>query len=158
MDLATRLLHSRWLVRAPIWLFRIGGGVLFGGRLLLLQHRGRTTGARRFAVLEVSGRPDPDRLVVVAGLNARPQWYRNVLVEPRVLVSVGRRRDARALAEPLDPDAAAARLREYADQHPAAWARLEQVVTAWAVPLAAAQGERDWRRVVPVVELRLLDG
>ncbi|NNU26615.1 nitroreductase family deazaflavin-dependent oxidoreductase [Isoptericola sediminis] len=158
MGLVTRMLRTRWLVRAPIWLYRAGLGALLGDRLLMLQHRGRTTGEARFVVLEVVGRPSADRLVVASGLGPRPQWYRNIVVEPRVLVSVGRRRDVRAVAEPLDPDAGVARLEEYAAQHPAAWAALRPVVSEWAEPLGAARGEPDWRRVVPVVELRLLDG
>jgi hypothetical protein len=41
------LLRSRWFVRPPIWLFRAWRGFLFGGRLLLLEHFGRKSGATR---------------------------------------------------------------------------------------------------------------
>lgn len=156
MNLASRLLRTRALVRAPIWLFRARLGFLLGGRMLLMQHRGRVSGEARSVVLEVTDRPAPDRIVVVSGMGTRAQWYRNVLVEPRVLVSVGARRGVRALAHVLPPDEAARTLDAYARDHPRAWTTLGPVLTKWARPLAAAQGEDRWERVVPVVELRLL--
>lgn len=156
MNLASRLLRTRALVRAPIWLFRARLGFLLGGRMLLMQHRGRVSGEARSVVLEVTDRPAPDRIVVVSGMGTRAQWYRNVLVEPRVLVSVGARRGVRALAHVLPPDEAARTLDAYARDHPRAWTTLGPVLTEWARPLAAAQGEDRWERVVPVVELRLL--
>ncbi|MBD5784962.1 nitroreductase family deazaflavin-dependent oxidoreductase [Cellulosimicrobium terreum] len=155
-SLASRLLHTRWFVRAPVGLFRAGLGFLLGSRFLLLEHRGRVSGELRSVVLEVSGRPAPDRIVVVAGLGPRSQWYRNVLAEPRVLVSVSTRRHERALARTLEVDDAVHLLRAYADDSPRAWSALEPVLLEWAEPLAAARGEADWRRVVPVVELSLV--
>ncbi len=44
---AARLLRVRWFVRAPIWLYRARLGFLFGPWLLMLEHTGRKTGARR---------------------------------------------------------------------------------------------------------------
>jgi deazaflavin-dependent oxidoreductase (nitroreductase family) len=156
MTLVSRLLHVRGLVRAPIALYRAGLGALMGEELLLLEHRGRRSGELRAVVLEVAERPDDDRFVVVSGLGPRSQWVRNVAAEPRVLVSFGRRRGARAHARRLDPDETVALLQRYAAVHPSRWRTFEPVVAEWAVPLAAAQGEVDWRRVVPVIELRLL--
>ncbi|MFD6177239.1 MULTISPECIES: nitroreductase family deazaflavin-dependent oxidoreductase [unclassified Isoptericola] len=156
MSLASRALHTRWFVRAPIGMFRAGLGVLFGGRLLMMQHRGRSSGERRYVVLEVVARPAPDRAVVVAGLGPRSQWFRNVQADPRVLVSIGARRDVRARAVVLSPDDGAAILRAYTGAHPGPWAQLSPVLAEWAEPLARERGEDDWLRVVPVVELRLL--
>ncbi len=156
MDLASRALHTRWFVRAPIWLFRAGLGFLAGGRLLMMQHRGRTSGQRRYVVLEVVARPAPDVAVVVAGLGPRSQWYRNVRADPRVLVSIGARHEVRARATTMAPDDGAALLRAYTGAHPGPWQQLRPVLAEWAQPLAREQGEDDWLRVVPVVELRLL--
>ncbi|WP_435737447.1 nitroreductase family deazaflavin-dependent oxidoreductase [Cellulosimicrobium sp. PMB13] len=156
MGLASTLLHTRWFVRAPVALFRSGLGLLTGGRLLLLVHRGRASGEARYVVLEVAGRPAPGRLVVVAGLGPRSQWYRNVVAEPRVLVRTGARPAARALARTLPPDDGARLLDDYATRSGQAWAVLEPVLREWAEPLARSRGEVDWRRVVPVVELRLM--
>ncbi len=158
MSLASRALHTRWFVRSPIWLFRAGLGFLTGGRLLMMVHRGRSSGEPRYVVLEVVDRPAPDRVVVVAGLGPRSQWYRNIQADPRVLVSVGTRHQARAVATTMTPDDGAATLEAYTSVHPGPWSKLEPVLAEWAVPLAAERGEDDWRRVVPVVELRLLGG
>lgn len=155
MSLAARMLHTRWFVRAPIGLFRAGLGFLAGGRLLMMQHRGRSSGERRYVVLEVVARPAPDRAVVVAGLGPRSQWFRNVQADPRVLVSIGTRRDVRSRAVVLDPDDGAAVLRAYTDAHPGPWAQLGPVLAEWAEPLARERGEADWLQAVPVVELRL---
>ncbi|MEU2201924.1 nitroreductase family deazaflavin-dependent oxidoreductase [Isoptericola sp. NPDC019482] len=155
MSLASRLLHTRWFVRAPIGMFRAGLGFLTGGRLLMMQHRGRSSGQRRYVVLEVVARPAADRAVVVAGLGPRSQWFRNVQADARVLVSIGTRRDVRSRAVVLAPDDGAAILRSYTDAHPGPWATLGPVLAEWAEPLAAERGEQDWLRVVPVVELHL---
>ena len=65
-----RLLRTRWFVRAPIRLYRLGLGPLLGTRLVQLEHRGRTTGLPRLVVLEVvaieAGAP-----VVVSGFGER---------------------------------------------------------------------------------------
>ncbi|WP_069385720.1 nitroreductase family deazaflavin-dependent oxidoreductase [Cellulosimicrobium cellulans] len=153
MGLASTVLRTRWLVRSPVALFRTGLGGVFAGRLLLLVHRGRSSGQPRYAVLEVASRPAPDRYVVVAGLGPRTQWYRNVVAEPRVLVRTGARPAVRAFASTLDPDDAARLLAEYPVRSPRAWSTLEPVLREWAEPLAASRGVADWRRVVPVVEL-----
>lgn len=157
MNVASRLLHTRWLVRAPIGLFRAGLGFLLGPRFLMLQHRGRLSGEARYVMLEVTDRPAPDRILVVSGMGPKAQWYRNVLAEPRVLVSTGFRRSVRATAHALPPDEAAAVLDRYAREHAGPWAALRPVLTEWAAPLAAAGGAERWQHVVPVVELRLLE-
>ncbi|HLS79672.1 MAG TPA: nitroreductase family deazaflavin-dependent oxidoreductase, partial [Nocardia sp.] len=56
-DLGVKLLRTRWFVRAPIWAFRARLGFLFGGRLLLLEHTGRTSGKARYVALETVDRP-----------------------------------------------------------------------------------------------------
>ncbi len=51
------LLHVRWFVRAPVWLYRARLGVVFGSPLLMIEHTGRTSGLRRYVVLEIVDRP-----------------------------------------------------------------------------------------------------
>ncbi|WP_019633340.1 nitroreductase family deazaflavin-dependent oxidoreductase [Actinomadura atramentaria] len=128
--LGARALTTRRLVRAPIPLYRAGLGFLLGTRTLLLEHRGRVSGARRFVVLEVVERPSRDVYVVAAGFGERAQWYRNILACPDVRVSCGPRRSAPAAAEPLPPDESAAVLRRYAVERPRAWAGLRAVIEA----------------------------
>ncbi|KQY10278.1 nitroreductase [Mycobacterium sp. Root135] len=123
--LAGRMLRTRWLVRAPVSLYRFGFGCLFGQRMLLLQHRGRRSGIARYVVLEVVEHPRPDRYLIVSGFGEAAQWYRNLLAEPRVRVSVGRRRDVPAVARLLSTEESQAALSRYAEHHPAAWRRLQ---------------------------------
>jgi deazaflavin-dependent oxidoreductase (nitroreductase family) len=146
-------LHQRWLVRAPIALFRLHLGGLAGGRLLLLEHRGRTSGARRSVVLEVIGRTDDGAIHVCSGLGPGAQWFRNVLADPRVLVTIGWLGARRYRADVLSGAEGAVVLEAYVTRHPSAWKELEPVLRAWAEPLACQRGERDWRRVAPVVAL-----
>ncbi len=128
--LASRMLRTRWLVRAPITVYRIGLGFVFGSRLLLLEHVGRRSGARRFVVLEVLEHATATEYVVVSGFGLRAQWYRNVLAEPAVRVSSGFRRGVAATAVPLEPAEAAAVLRRYAEARPRTWANLKSTLEA----------------------------
>jgi deazaflavin-dependent oxidoreductase (nitroreductase family) len=141
--IAARLLRVRWIVRAPVWLFRAGLGFVFGGRLLMLEHIGRQTGTRRYVVLEVVGRPRPGTYLVAAGFGGRAQWLRNIRANPVVRVCVGGRRSAPATARELTSQESAAALTDYAASHPRAWATLQPVFEqtldgpAAALPLIA---------------------
>lgn len=145
---AVAALRARWLVRAPIGLYRARLGFLFGHRFLLLEHIGRTSGRRRFVVLEVIGRPSPDRYLVISGFGEKAQWFRNVMADERVRVSVGARGPRPARARRLDDRAAAAALDGYAARHPHAWARLRPVLERTAGLAARGTGA-----TVPVVAL-----
>jgi len=125
---AGRLLRTRWIVRAPVGLYRARLGLLLGPRLLMLEHTGRNSGARRHVVLEVVGRPRPGTYIVVSGFGDRAQWFRNVRADPRVRVFTGSRRPAPATARRLSAAEAAAALTAYATRHPRAWASLKPVL------------------------------
>ena len=124
---AARLLRVRWIVRAPVWLYRARLGFVFGSRLLMLEHTGRKTGIRRYVVLETVDRPDPGTYVVAAGFGDRAQWLRNIRASPRVRVGTGSRRPIPAIARPLTSEETAAALAAYARRHPKAWAALKPV-------------------------------
>ena len=126
--IGAKALRTRWLVRAPIGLYRAGLGFLFGSRMLLLQHTGRTSGQARYVVLEVVEHPAADQYIVVSGFGVKSQWYRNVQADPRVRVSCGTRRSAPARATLLSHDESAAVLRRYAAAHPKAWANLRATI------------------------------
>jgi deazaflavin-dependent oxidoreductase (nitroreductase family) len=128
--LAARLLRTRWIVRAPVWLYRARLGFMFGSRLLMLEHTGRKTGIRRYVVLEAVDHPDPHTYIVAAGFGDRAQWLRNVRASPRVRVYVGYHRPVPAIARPLTGEETAAALTAYARRHPRAWAALKPVFEA----------------------------
>ena len=127
---AARLLRTRWIVRVPVGLYRARLGFLLGSRLLMLEHTGRKSGARRYVVLEVVGHPRPGSYVVVSGFGDRAQWFRNVRADPRVRVFAGSRRPTPATARLLSTVEAAAALTAYAARHPRAWASLKPVLEA----------------------------
>lgn len=56
---ASAFRHDRRLARSPLWFYRRGLGSVLGDRLLMLEHRGRTSGLTRQVCLEVVDRPAP---------------------------------------------------------------------------------------------------
>ncbi|WP_067973232.1 nitroreductase family deazaflavin-dependent oxidoreductase [Mycolicibacter icosiumassiliensis] len=149
-DTVSRLLRSRRLMRAPIWLYRARLGGLLGQRLLMLEHIGRKTGACRRVVLEVIDHAAGDRYVVASGFGDRAQWFRNINANPRVRVYAGSRASAPATARVLGQAEADRVLDHYIERHPRAWAKfsavLEQTLGEPVTPPNTA---------LPLVELRL---
>lgn len=150
---AARVLSNRTLMRAPIWLYRARLGFLLGSRLLQLEHVGRNSGKKRYVVLEVIGHPEPGVYLVSSGFGARSQWYRNLMAEPRVRVSVGGKVTAPATARRLEPGEADAALADYVRRHPRAWARFKTVLEHTLHAPVSEQGT-----ALPIVELRLDGG
>lgn len=145
-----RLLRSRPLVRAPIWIYKARAGALFGSRILMLEHLGRKSGARRYAVLEVVDHA-PDCYVVASGFGRKAQWFRNIQANPRVRVYAGSRRPAPATARVLGPSEADRALAAYRSRHPRTWEQFKPV-------LEDTLGEQitDTQTPLPMVELRLV--
>jgi deazaflavin-dependent oxidoreductase (nitroreductase family) len=132
-----RLLRSRRLMRTPIWLYRTRLRFLFGSRMLMLEHIGRRSGARRYVVLEVVDHPTPDTYVVVSGFGVRAQWFRNVQANPHVRIFVAGQPPAHAAARMLTPAEADAALDAYIRRHPRAWALFKPVIeTTLGTPIS----------------------
>ncbi|OBG55035.1 MULTISPECIES: nitroreductase family deazaflavin-dependent oxidoreductase [unclassified Mycobacterium] len=149
-ELAGRLLRSRRLVRAPIWLFKARAGALFGSRMLMLEHTGRTSGARRYAVLEVVDHPAPGSYVVASGFGRKAQWFRNIEANPRVRVYTGSRAPRRATARVMAQDEVDRALAAYRSRHPKAWERMRPVLED-----TLGASITDTGAPLPLVELRL---
>jgi deazaflavin-dependent oxidoreductase (nitroreductase family) len=82
----------RWLLRAPVFLYRWHCGRLLGHRFLLVIHVGRRTGIRRHTVLEiVEYRQDGPEAVVVSAFGRGADWLRNIKVTPSPEVVIGSR-------------------------------------------------------------------
>ncbi|MBN9606986.1 MAG: nitroreductase family deazaflavin-dependent oxidoreductase [Actinomycetales bacterium] len=111
---------ARAFLAAPVLLFRLRLGAVFGGRMLLLETVGRKTGRVRRVVIEVvKADRAHDRFWVVAGWGRSTGWYRNALANPPRLVDTGRRRFP-ATATELDLAARRDLLTEYQREHPTA--------------------------------------
>lgn len=146
---------ARLLYRLPIALYRVGLGRVLGARFLLLEHRGRRSGRRRAAVLEVVDR-DPGRRVwrVVAAWGERSDWLRNLRATPRARIETAGRSapvDARELLATEAEEVLVA----YGRRHPRAIRSLARLL-GWRID----GSERDLRAlaaVVRVVELTAVD-
>jgi deazaflavin-dependent oxidoreductase (nitroreductase family) len=131
----------RLLLRAPIWLYRLQLGWLFGHRLLLLTHRGRKSGKVRQAVLEVV-RFDPasQESIVMAGWRGDVDWYRNLQAHPALGVSTGRNHYVPAQRF-LTAEETVTELQRYVRRYP--------VAAGWVLPglfgFALARDEVEWR-------------
>ncbi|MDA0565625.1 nitroreductase family deazaflavin-dependent oxidoreductase [Streptomonospora sp. S1-112] len=110
---------ARFLFRLPLHLYRWRLGGLLGWRLLLLNHVGRVSGARRQVVLEVVERAPDGSYAVCSGFGPRADWYRNVIAHPRATIQVGARSMA-VTAQPLSADEGAELMARYATRHPRA--------------------------------------
>jgi deazaflavin-dependent oxidoreductase (nitroreductase family) len=145
-----RLLRSRRLMRAPVWIYQARAGALFGSRILMLEHTGRKSGAPRHAVLEVVDHPAPDTYVVASGFGRKAQWFRNIESNPRVWVYVGSHAPRRATARVLDQEETDRMLAAYRSRHPRAWERFRPVLEeTLGAPIS------DTNTPLPMVELRL---
>jgi deazaflavin-dependent oxidoreductase (nitroreductase family) len=82
----------RWLLRAPVYLYRWRLGWLLGHRFLLLIHVGRRSGRRRETVLEiVEYRNEGPEAVVISAFGLNADWLRNIRVNPNPEVVIGSR-------------------------------------------------------------------
>ena len=108
----------RWLFRVPVYFYRAGLGFLFGGRIILLEHVGRTSGLIRYACVEVVDRDaDDGSSIIVSGYGVSSQWYRNLVAHPDIEIRVGRARRV-VHAELLSPADGADAMVDYARRCP----------------------------------------
>lgn len=121
------LLRVRWIVRAPIGVYRARLGVVFGRRLVMLEHIGRKSGRRRYVVLEVVSRPTLNSYVVASGFGENAQWLQNIRADPHVLLHIASHRPVPATARVLSAAETASAIAIYAGAHPRAWAALKRV-------------------------------
>ena len=118
----------RFLLRAPLALYRLGLGGLLGQRFVRLSHVGRKTGKLHQTVVEVIGHDtDADAYFIASGWGYKSQWYQNLQAQPEIDVQVGRRH-LHVHAQTLTPQAAARVLLAYRKRYPAAARELGRVM------------------------------
>jgi deazaflavin-dependent oxidoreductase (nitroreductase family) len=143
-------------MRAPIYLYRAGVGWIFGHRFLMMTHIGRTTGRRRYVVLEVVDRDvTRNTYYVASGFGEGSDWLRNVQRNPRVEVRVSLQRFD-ATARRMARDEAIPVLGRYARAHPYAFQKLAAFFLGDQAKQADDLPER-MAAVMPMVELRSPD-
>ena len=111
---------SRLLWRAPIWIYRLGLGDVIKKRMLLLHHVGRISGEPRENVLEIVDKnSEADSFTVASGFGKKSDWYKNIIKQPNVSITVGRK-EILVTARPLAPDESGQAMVNYAKRHPKA--------------------------------------
>ncbi|GAB4561538.1 MAG: nitroreductase family deazaflavin-dependent oxidoreductase [Anaerolineae bacterium] len=142
----------RWLLRAPILLYRLRLGWLLGERFLLLTHIGRKTGLPRQAVVEVVHHDtDTGRYIIAAAWGRKADWFRNIQKTPQVTMAVGCKRFD-AIASQLSIDEATEALYRYAQSHPAAFRALSKTLFGH-VTASTREGCREMAEQIPLVAL-----
>ncbi len=117
----------RLLWRAPIWLYRWRLGSLIKNRMLLLHHTGRVSGQPRENVLEIVKRDEENDIYYLAsGFGKRSDWYKNIIKQPAVSITVGREKRA-VTAVPLLSEESAKMMVDYAHRNPNAAKQLVKV-------------------------------
>ena len=75
----------RWRFKAPVPLYRLRLGMLFGHRILVVVHHGRCSGVRRRTALEVAGYdPATHQVTVISGWSARADGTATSALEVRI--------------------------------------------------------------------------
>ncbi len=139
---------TRWLFRAPLYLYRVGLGRMLGRRTVLLEHTGRKSGLPRETVLEVI-RHDDQSFDIAAAYGAKSDWFRNIEADPKVRISTGRIQHAEATAVLADMATAKSAFADYTEAHPAA-------AKAFGKSLGLPVGDpARMAAVVPVVRITL---
>jgi deazaflavin-dependent oxidoreductase (nitroreductase family) len=115
---------TRFLFRAPIWLYKIHLGWILGNRALKLTHTGRISGQPRHVVLEVvKFDPSSNTYYIAAAWGEKSDWVKNIKANPNVRIQVGNR-EINMLAEQLTPDQGELIILDYAQRHPSAMTSL----------------------------------
>ena len=116
---------SKWFMQSPKWLYRAKLGFVFGQRFLLLEHKGRKSGALYQTPLEVAyHNPETDEYVVTSGRGVKADWYRNIKANPAVAIWIGSSRYPTAQRF-LPTEEAVDVMKNYEQEHPKTAAKLE---------------------------------
>lgn len=108
---------SRFLFRAPIWLYKYNLGWLMSGRMIEITHTGRKSGEPRHVVLEVvKYDPSTDTYYIAAAWGEKSDWVKNIQANPNVHVQVGRR-NLDLIAEQLTSDQSEMVILDYSQRH-----------------------------------------
>jgi deazaflavin-dependent oxidoreductase (nitroreductase family) len=101
------------ILRAPVRLYDVGLGRLFGHRFLLLTHRGRRSGRSFRSMLEVmQWEPKSREAIVMSGFGRRSNWFLNVRAGGAEEVRLGGQR-FRPTVRYLGPEEAVEILADY---------------------------------------------
>ncbi len=108
------------LFRAPLYLYRLRLGFLFGERFIRLKHWGRVSGELKETVIEViSQDKSAGKVFSASGFGDKSQWYKNIIANENVFVTL-KNTEYRAIARAVEEDEAKEILLGYGRSHPKA--------------------------------------
>jgi len=100
----------------PQFLYAIGLGSIYGRLVLLLTTTGRKSGLPRVTPLQYEEMDG--KIVIGSARGTKSDWYRNILLDPNVIVRV-KSREFNGLAEPVeDPEKVADFIEYRLRKHP----------------------------------------
>lgn len=102
--------------KVPVWIYQAHLGRLFGGRIFMVVHHGRTSGRRYVSGLEVLVRRDGE-LFVFSAYGRHADWLRNIEAGGVDELWDGSSRYAGASFRVLGPDEAFGVLAQYERDH-----------------------------------------
>ena len=106
------------LFRAPIYIYHLKLGFLFGERFIHLKHWGRISQTLKETVIEVVDQDKAKRKIYSAsGFGEKSQWFKNISINNNVFITV-KNRQYNAVARVLSEQEAERVLLRYADTHP----------------------------------------
>jgi deazaflavin-dependent oxidoreductase (nitroreductase family) len=117
----------KWIFKMPILQYKLGMGWMIGKYVLLLTTKGRKTGLPRHTPLEYEYDRENDRYRIAAGWGGNTDWYKNLKVNPKVHVQVGRR-EFDAIAEIASDEEVARYMMNVSSRHP----RMDSTWNRWS--------------------------
>lgn len=106
------------LFRAPITIYHLKLGFLFGERFIHLKHWGRVSGNLKETVIEVIDQDKANgKIYSASGFGEKSQWFKNVSSNSKVFITV-RNTEYKAVARVLSEKEAEDILLRYAKAHP----------------------------------------
>ena len=106
------------LFRAPLYFYRFNLGFLLGERFIHLKHWGRKSGNLNETVIEVIDQDKTKRkLYSASGFGEKSQWFKNILVNNSVFVSI-KNTEYKATVRVISDNEATEVLLKYAKAHP----------------------------------------
>ncbi len=117
----------KWLFKIPVLQYKLGMGWMIGKYVLLLTTIGRKSGKPRHTPLEYEYDEENDRYRIAAGWVGNTDWFKNLKVNPKVQVQVGRRKFI-TVAEIASDEEVAKFMMGASKRHP----RMDQTWNRWS--------------------------
>jgi len=146
---------TRFILRVPVYIYRVGLGFILGQRFLMLEHTGRKTGLKHQCVLEIVFFDHDKRTYYVAsGWGKRSNWLKNIEADPDVTIMIGDNK-YRSVASRLNFNDSLSIMNNYSETHPAAFKILAKKILGESI---ASKNEKVGKMAenVPVVGFTII--